>query len=295
MMAITNYAFYEPSLPLRKRILLLLGVMVSDMGMVILLIGTDTPLGFASPLVLYAFIVVVFSFSVCIYHLQIERRELEKAQQYLYTMDLKRLKSILAISKSSIFHIAYFSTFGNGAKIKPSESSLLLIASRLTLIVFSLFGLVAPGVMAGKPISLLLLTIGLVAGNICSARFRQEVYREWEDCLTQTQQEISTVLTPLAENIGIEPTYDALEVYVKQTFTPGMSRSEVLKKLEQLGTYRLYDSPAGYPVGKGKWLEKAIFQTATPDGAYPVIAFIFVYTTDESLLEASLEKSYVTS
>jgi hypothetical protein len=98
-------------------------------------------------------------------------------------------------------------------------------------------------------------------------------------------------LALFAERIGIEPTFKALDVYVEETFVPGMSRSEVLKELDKLGTYEL----SKYSEGKGKWSEQVIFRTGTPEGVYPRVVFTFIYTRDGTLhggtlLRASRQK-----
>jgi hypothetical protein len=260
MIAVTNYAAFWPPLSLRKRILLLLVVMISDMAVAALLcVEAGHSLSFAG-LVLIG--IVVFIFSASIFYLQNERRRLETLRQ--------------------------------NPPMKLEELKAQLVASRFYLPYVLIFGLITPASIVGAPELAIVLSwvIGIVVGHISSRYFLGRIYREWEERLAQAQRE---ALAPFVEKIGIEPTYDALDVYVKQTFTKGMSRDEVLEKLGQLGTYRLYEYSAGFYV-KGKRVERAVFQPDIYYGNRPAVAIVFIYsTTDESLLKASLKKPFVES
>jgi hypothetical protein len=97
-------------------------------------------------------------------------------------------------------------------------------------------------------------------------------------------------LAPLAERIGIEPTFKALGEYIEETFTPGMPRSEVLKKLDQLGPYELHNEGPVYSLGEGVWLESARIWTSGT-GPYSKLVINFFYTSDGVLLMASRESS----
>jgi hypothetical protein len=92
-------------------------------------------------------------------------------------------------------------------------------------------------------------------------------------------------VAPIAERIGIEPTFEALDVYVEETFIPGMSRDEVLKELDKMGAYTLtHRHPLNYSpeFEKGAWLESAHF-CCQP---YRIVLNI-VYAHDGILIEVS--------
>lgn len=97
-------------------------------------------------------------------------------------------------------------------------------------------------------------------------------------------------LASLAKRIGIEPTFDALDEYIKENFTPGMPRSEVLKKLDQLGPYELYYVGPVNSLGEGVWMEGARIW-ASGEGPYSKLIINFAYTPDEVLVSASRETS----
>jgi hypothetical protein len=146
MMAVTNYAIFWPPLPLKRRILLLLAVMVLDMGVTVVLcveVGASLPFTVGAPLI------VALSFAICIYNLEKERRRLETLRQNFHQMELEELKTKLVISR---FNLPFFPTF------------VLIISAGIA--------------GAPKPVILLLLVIGLVLGYISSEYFLQGVYRQ---------------------------------------------------------------------------------------------------------------------
>jgi hypothetical protein len=67
-----------------------------------------------------------------------------------------------------------------------------------------------------------------------------------------------------------------------------MSRDEVLKELDKMGTYETYRNPAG----GGGWFEQAVFQTADPEGAYNEFAIILHFNRDGVLVGASLRELF---
>jgi hypothetical protein len=88
-------------------------------------------------------------------------------------------------------------------------------------------------------------------------------------------------LAPIAERVGIEPTWQALDIYMTETFTPGMPRDEVLKELEKMGFHELSST---YPVNdsEGVWFDEVVFRRQ-----YPPIVFTFLFTPDGTLLRFS--------
>jgi hypothetical protein len=148
VMVVTNYAFFWPPLSLKKRILLLLAVMVLDMGVtVVLCVEAGDPLFFTA---IFAPLMVIAIFLICIYNLQNERRGLEALWPHLHIVELEELKTQLISSRVNLPY-----------------------APAVIVVVLSVIA------RASGSVILLLLAIGLVLGHISREYFLRGIYREW--------------------------------------------------------------------------------------------------------------------
>lgn len=124
-----------------------------------------------------------------------------------------------------------------------------------------------------------LIVAGVICTLICFVGFGCFVACKVLEAIGQQQLE---ALAPIAERVGIEPTSIALRNYVEKTFTPGMSRDEVTKELDKMGTYYLRQYPMELE-GKG-WLEEATFEI----DFYGSLTIGFRYANDGTLVRASM-------
>lgn len=70
------------------------------------------------------------------------------------------------------------------------------------------------------------------------------------------------ILEPISKQLEIEPTWEALDDYMRNTFKEGMSRAEVLKLLEKFDDYKI--TPR-YSISKRGYCERVLLPTGTKE------------------------------